>query len=168
MIRRPPRSTRQSTLFPYTTLFRSIRSSSLRPVEIVAGDMHTCALAADGTAYCWGANFYGEAGTGTVADTASRTSWRDGCIPAALRPRLSRTVGGGIGPVRLAPVMFPQSAAWASVLIRAAAPRGRWLASITGRSWPQTIARRAGSRPRASLLLGARRWGRRRAILPEA
>src|SRR2546426_2565414 len=45
-----------------------IRSSSLRPVEIVAGDMHTCALAADGTAYCWGANFYGEAGTGTVSD----------------------------------------------------------------------------------------------------
>ncbi len=29
-----------------------IRSSSLRPVEIVAGDMHTCALGADGTAYC--------------------------------------------------------------------------------------------------------------------
>lgn len=45
-----------------------IRSSSLRPVEIVAGDMHTCALAADGTAYCWGANFYGEAGTGTMSD----------------------------------------------------------------------------------------------------
>src|SRR3546814_4343959 len=29
MIRRPPRSTRTDTLFPYTTLFRSINSSGL-------------------------------------------------------------------------------------------------------------------------------------------
>src|SRR3546814_15874004 len=28
MIRRPPRSTRTDTLFPYTTLFRSIRSAA--------------------------------------------------------------------------------------------------------------------------------------------
>src|SRR3546814_7101421 len=28
MIRRPPRSTRTDTLFPYTTLFRSVRSRS--------------------------------------------------------------------------------------------------------------------------------------------
>src|SRR3546814_14519050 len=32
MIRRPPRSTRTDTLFPYTTLFRSVRSfSNARP-----------------------------------------------------------------------------------------------------------------------------------------
>src|SRR3546814_2602994 len=30
MIRRPPRSTRTDTLFPYTTLFRSSSSSALR------------------------------------------------------------------------------------------------------------------------------------------
>src|SRR3546814_11905294 len=30
MIRRPPRSTRTDTLFPYTTLFRSARGSSAR------------------------------------------------------------------------------------------------------------------------------------------
>src|SRR3546814_2638130 len=30
MIRRPPRSTRTDTLFPYTTLFRSARPGSLR------------------------------------------------------------------------------------------------------------------------------------------
>src|SRR3546814_19385681 len=30
MIRRPPRSTRTDTLFPYTTLFRSLRRPSLR------------------------------------------------------------------------------------------------------------------------------------------
>src|SRR3546814_5083486 len=31
MIRRPPRSTRTDTLFPYTTLFRSLDSPSVRP-----------------------------------------------------------------------------------------------------------------------------------------
>src|SRR3546814_7805882 len=35
MIRRPPRSTRTDTLFPYTTLFRSI-SFSIKPGERVA------------------------------------------------------------------------------------------------------------------------------------
>src|SRR3546814_2815606 len=33
MIRRPPRSTRTDTLFPYTTLFRSQRRRSLRAAE---------------------------------------------------------------------------------------------------------------------------------------
>src|SRR3546814_8185295 len=32
MIRRPPRSTRTDTLFPYTTLFRSVAYVSWRPV----------------------------------------------------------------------------------------------------------------------------------------
>src|SRR3546814_2588239 len=31
MIRRPPRSTRTDTLFPYTTLFRSVPRSGCRP-----------------------------------------------------------------------------------------------------------------------------------------
>src|SRR3546814_17732326 len=33
MIRRPPRSTRTDTLFPYTTLFRSARSDLVRSVR---------------------------------------------------------------------------------------------------------------------------------------
>src|SRR3546814_20750224 len=33
MIRRPPRSTRTDTLFPYTTLFRSVRESARIPVS---------------------------------------------------------------------------------------------------------------------------------------
>src|SRR3546814_5779715 len=33
MILRPPRSTRTDTLFPYTTLFRSIGAASWRPVS---------------------------------------------------------------------------------------------------------------------------------------
>src|SRR3546814_16242237 len=33
MLRRPPRSTRTDTLFPYTTLFRSVREPSALPGE---------------------------------------------------------------------------------------------------------------------------------------
>src|SRR3546814_5934706 len=35
MIRRPPRSTRTDTLFPYTTLFRSALDIAAQPIEIV-------------------------------------------------------------------------------------------------------------------------------------
>src|SRR3546814_13832420 len=38
MIRRPPRSTRTDTLFPYTTLFRSLRGSSRGHHGGVLGD----------------------------------------------------------------------------------------------------------------------------------
>src|SRR3546814_6710184 len=34
MIRRPPRSTRTDTLFPYTTLFRSVRVVAARGVDV--------------------------------------------------------------------------------------------------------------------------------------
>src|SRR6184192_4701364 len=38
MIRRPPRSTRRLTLFPYTTLFRSLRSvPTVRPAGSTTG-----------------------------------------------------------------------------------------------------------------------------------
>src|SRR3546814_5478602 len=40
MIRRPPRSTRTDTLFPYTTLFRSRKSP-----RIIEGGGHSCATA---------------------------------------------------------------------------------------------------------------------------
>src|SRR3546814_13306481 len=39
MIRRPPRSTRTDTLFPYTTLFRSERLHGRRAVDIAERDM---------------------------------------------------------------------------------------------------------------------------------
>src|SRR3546814_2297265 len=38
MIRRPPRSTRTDTLFPYTTLFRSARRRAAQQVQEVRGD----------------------------------------------------------------------------------------------------------------------------------
>src|SRR3546814_5367246 len=34
MIRRPPRSTRTNTLFPYTTLFRSVRAALVRATKV--------------------------------------------------------------------------------------------------------------------------------------
>src|SRR3546814_12967883 len=37
MIRRPPRSTRTDTLFPYTTLFRSRRQSPYEDIARIAG-----------------------------------------------------------------------------------------------------------------------------------
>src|SRR3546814_4900549 len=37
MIRRPPRSTRTDTLFPYTTLFRSVRWAAVAPIRGVRG-----------------------------------------------------------------------------------------------------------------------------------
>src|SRR3546814_3677287 len=57
MIRRPPRSTRTDTLFPYTTLFRSLtggterrsarnRSAGRRPIDVVATEVEAQRLRA--------------------------------------------------------------------------------------------------------------------------
>src|SRR3546814_16783184 len=40
MIRRPPRSTRTDTLFPYTTLFRSVAHPALIPIAREVFDAH--------------------------------------------------------------------------------------------------------------------------------
>src|SRR3546814_16152702 len=42
MIRRPPRSTRTDTLFPYTTLFRSLRRPVSRPPYALSVATLTC------------------------------------------------------------------------------------------------------------------------------
>src|SRR3546814_20491970 len=41
MIRRPPRSTRTDTLFPYTTLFRSLLLQACRTVDMLE-ELETC------------------------------------------------------------------------------------------------------------------------------
>src|SRR3546814_20605747 len=41
MIRRPPRSTRTDTLFPYTTLFRSVRESCMELTDPVVAAVVT-------------------------------------------------------------------------------------------------------------------------------
>src|SRR3546814_9504689 len=40
MIRRPPRSTRTDTLFPYTTLCRSLAHANRLPVLLLPGDVY--------------------------------------------------------------------------------------------------------------------------------
>src|SRR3546814_7018326 len=42
MIRRPPRSTRTDTLFPYTTLFRSFEPQRTIPYLVVLGSLVFC------------------------------------------------------------------------------------------------------------------------------
>lgn len=50
-----------------------VRSSSLHAVAITAGLMHSCALDENGTAFCWGANVYGELGNGGQSDAPEPT-----------------------------------------------------------------------------------------------
>src|SRR3546814_1696140 len=48
MIRRPPRSTRTDTLFPYTTLFRSLEQVRRGPVEADLALLHEVGLVRQG------------------------------------------------------------------------------------------------------------------------
>src|SRR3546814_19635088 len=52
MIRRPPRSTRTDTLFPYTTLFRSVKSMRAGKAQLV----DSYVLLKDGEAWLMGAH----------------------------------------------------------------------------------------------------------------
>ena len=60
-----------------SVLPRSIETSGAlqgkQLVAVTAGVSHACAVDADGTAYCWGGNAYGQLGNGTLVDTALPT-----------------------------------------------------------------------------------------------
>src|SRR3546814_3596499 len=51
MIRRPPRSTRTDTLFPYTTLFRSIEMSRYYNILILLKGHYSALIRPDGKVY---------------------------------------------------------------------------------------------------------------------
>jgi prepilin-type N-terminal cleavage/methylation domain-containing protein len=62
-------------------VYRNDELSGLSIVEISANDEHTCALASDGNAYCWGENNDGELGdNSSVANEAPVGVYRNGQI----------------------------------------------------------------------------------------
>ena len=102
-----------------------------------AGDQHTCGLLTDGRAYCWGANFYGQLGTGdqvsstTPVPVAGSRRWRTisvGSLSTCGLTRLGKLLcwgyGGrgalGLGPVPEDVVLTPRAVGsrdWRSVSV---------------------------------------------------
>ena len=42
-------------------------------VAVATGDVHSCALLANGSVKCWGSNFYGQLGNGSNDETVRPT-----------------------------------------------------------------------------------------------
>src|SRR3546814_19934821 len=116
MIRRPPRSTRTDTLFPYTTLFRS----GVVAVRRRAGGLGLCAAAR--------AAFPDHAGRGGSAVRDARPRRRAGAAVVA--------VGAGRGA----------AAHGVQAWHRAAGERGLALADKMGRAPPPALAETARGR----------------------
>jgi alpha-tubulin suppressor-like RCC1 family protein len=59
----------ESILGPHTCSLAPVRveTGELVPVSVYAGGAHTCALDANGAAWCWGQNDLGQLGTGTAS-----------------------------------------------------------------------------------------------------
>src|SRR3546814_11978309 len=103
MIRRPPRSTRTDTLFPYTTLFRSL----FEKVVVVGHDVVPVALRNPGTRPGCGGGLAAPASRaigGQAISGRRSTSWRG--RPARRRPGSSsppKHRGRGARPPRARP-----------------------------------------------------------------
>ncbi len=52
-------------------------TGGIRFASVTVGTVHTCGVALDGTAYCWGRNFSGQLGDGTTTDRTSPVAVRD-------------------------------------------------------------------------------------------
>src|SRR3546814_14306973 len=100
MIRLPPRSTRTDTLFPYTTLFRSLRAFALKRVfqpmrnEVVMqepANINTTTVQPDPTATVYGMPAYADraAAVGEVHARQDRKS-----VVAGKRVSVSVDIGG--------------------------------------------------------------------------
>jgi alpha-tubulin suppressor-like RCC1 family protein len=64
-------------------------------IALHVGYSHTCAAKSDGTAYCWGANDYGELGNNSTVDSASPTAVFSETAVAGFVLRGVTALGGG-------------------------------------------------------------------------
>src|SRR3546814_18209894 len=80
MIRRPPRSTRTDTLFPYTTLFRSYVFDPDTTLAICAGFAHNRRVMVQG--------YHGTGKSTHIEQVAARLNWP--CIRINLDAHISR------------------------------------------------------------------------------
>jgi alpha-tubulin suppressor-like RCC1 family protein len=67
--------------------------TDVRFTSITTGALHTCAVAENGNAYCWGRNNYGQLGTGQTTDEQQPALVADGHVFAAVRAFGSHTCG---------------------------------------------------------------------------
>lgn len=79
--------------------FRSfkVHRGGLRFAQAAVGARHGCALAPDGSAYCWGSNSYGELGTGSRDAMPGPTPVAGGHVFRSVSPGLSFTCGTTTG-----------------------------------------------------------------------
>jgi alpha-tubulin suppressor-like RCC1 family protein len=80
----------------------TVVAGGLHFLTISAGFLHTCAVALDGAAYCWGANYEGQLGDGTAGATANAVTPRKvafGSPFAALDAGFEHTCGLTAGGV---------------------------------------------------------------------
>src|SRR3546814_14684762 len=122
MIRRPPRSTRTDTLFPYTTLFRSWHRGDVLLATCSHGGLAEYCVVAAGNAFRLPANKDPAEGAALLLTYATALhALRD---RAALKPDETLHVLGAAGGVGLAPNEVGQ-AMGARVVARQGSRRGR-------------------------------------------
>ena len=61
--------------------------------QVVAGAVHTCALLADGAAYCWGQNRNGQLGDGTMTNQSTPVAVQGGILFRSLHAGGALTCG---------------------------------------------------------------------------
>src|SRR3546814_10308074 len=107
MIRRPPRSTRTDTLFPYTTLFRSFH---LRLDDGVAGPPHQRPAAGSGNAHeprLAALHVADDGGAGVPLQHVTRQEQPDLIAPEAASLRMDQAEAGAVAVAGDAQVAAP-------------------------------------------------------------
>jgi alpha-tubulin suppressor-like RCC1 family protein len=82
-------------------------ASFVSATHITAGSQHTCATDANGAAWCWGYNYYGQIGKGTGGDQASPLMVPGGFVFGSLAAGGETTCGTTNGSILLCWGQFP-------------------------------------------------------------